>query len=52
MKRKKTMYWLGFWCVIGLSALFYYVGPTNIEKYFDKNTNKLEVYVLDVGQGD
>jgi len=52
MKRKKTMYWLGFWCVIGLSALFYYVGPENIEKYLDDSSDKLAVYVLDVGQGD
>lgn len=52
MKNKKTMYWLGFWCVIGLSALFYWVGPENIEKYFDDDTPKLEVHVLDVGQGD
>ena len=52
MKSKKTIYWLGFWCVIGLSAFFYYVGPENIEIYFDDSEPKLEVHVFDVGQGD
>ncbi|MFH2018792.1 MAG: MBL fold metallo-hydrolase, partial [bacterium] len=52
MKNKKRIYWMGFWCVIGLSALFYYVGPENIEKYSDDSAPKLAVRVLDVGQGD
>lgn len=52
MKNKKKYYWLGLWCVVGISMVFYYVDLERAVDYFDSGLPNLRVHVLDVGQGD